>query len=291
MPIPRLPAALVDADWLRQHLGDERLLVFDCSWHMPATGRDGFREWRQAHIPGAKFFDFDGRIRDPDSELPHMLPGEEIFTREMQALGLNRDSLVVLYDTLGMFSSPRGWWMLRAMGFEDCALLDGGLPAWTGAGYPVESADGEPGDGRGDFVARLNPDWVADSRKVLTALGDDNVAVVDARPAERFRGETDEPRPGLRRGHMPGASNLPFPELFRDGSMKSPEALREILAPMIERSPRRIFSCGSGVTACILALAAEHAGYDGLAVYDGSWSEWGLPGELPVVSGENEDPN
>ena len=281
----QLPDSLVSVDWLQQHLDDDKLVIFDSSWHMPATGRDGYTEWRQAHIPGSRFFDFDGRLAAPGTDLPHMLPSEEIFSGEMQALGVDQDSLIVIYDTMGMFSSPRGWWMLRAMGCENCALLDGGLVAWYEAGYPVASLLQDPDHPAGNFVARLNPDLVADAPAVAAALGDSTVKVIDARPQPRFSGAVEEPRPGLRRGHMPGALNLPFPELFEHGLLKSRAELRQIFEPLLDHGDRCIYSCGSGVTACVVAFAAFYIGYENFAIYDGSWCEWGRPGDLPVVTG------
>jgi len=279
-----LPDSLVDVDWLQRNLEHDELVIFDASWHMPATGRDGLKEWQQERIPGARFFDFDGKICAPDSDLPHMMPDEAIFTRELQALGLNQDSVVVVYDTMGMFSSPRAWWMLRAMGCANVALLDGGLVAWKEAGYSIESRTEEPVYETGDFIANMDQGFIADALTVLAALDDDSVCVLDARPEPRFRGAAEEPRPGLRRGHMPGALNLPFAELFKHGLLKSKAELREIITPLIGDSERTICSCGSGVTACVIGFAAHYVGYENLSIYDGSWCEWGLPGELPVVA-------
>lgn len=283
MALLELPSDLVDAEWLHAHLDDESLLVFDASWHMPGTGCDGYREWLEECIPGARFFDFDGRICDPAATLPHMLPDAAHFTRELRALGLNRHSNVVIYDSMGMYSAPRAWWMLRAMGFTRTALLDGGLLAWESAGFDVARGADQPEIAPGDFVAHLDTSQVADAARVLAALDDASQCVLDARPAPRFRGEADEPRPGLRRGHMPGALNMPFADLFHAGLLKSDAELEDLLQPLLGGIDGVVCSCGSGVTACILAFALQRIGVERVAVYDGSWCEWGLPGELPVV--------
>lgn len=278
-----LPSSLVDADWLHANLGNEDLLVFDASWHLPGTGGDGYREWLEECIPGARYFDFDGRICDPDSELPHMLPSPADFTRELRALGLNQRSSVVIYDSMGMYSAPRAWWMLRAMGFTRAALLDGGLMAWESEGYEVGRGADQGDIAPGNFTAHLDSEQVADAALVLAALEDASQCVFDVRPEPRFHGDADEPRPGLRRGHMPGAVNLPFAALFEKGLLKSDAQIETIVKPLLGDAQRVICSCGSGVTACILAFALQRIGVDSVAVYDGSWSEWGLPGELPVV--------
>jgi len=279
----QLPDSLVSVAWLQQHLEHDDLLLFDASWHMPATARDGFAEWQQERISGARFFDFDGRICDPGSSLPHMLPTADSFTRELRALGLNQDSRVVVYDSMGMFSSPRAWWMLAAMGCADLALLDGGLPAWKAAGFALQAGEQVADHRPGNFSAQLDAAQVADARQLLTALDDGSVCVLDARPEPRFKGIAEEPRAGLRRGHMPGAVNLPFAELFDQGLLKPDAELAQILKPLVDGHTRAICSCGSGVTACILAFALQRIGFNEVAVYDGSWCEWGLPCELPVV--------
>ena len=279
----QLPGSLVSVAWLQQHLEHDDLLLFDASWHMPATARDGFAEWQQERISGARYFDFDGRICDPESSLPHMLPDADSFTRELRALGLNQESRVVVYDSMGMFSSPRAWWMLSVMGCANLALLDGGLPAWKAAGFALQAGENVADYRPGNFNAKLDAKRVVDADRLLSVLDDDSVCVLDARPEPRFRGSADEPRAGLRRGHMPGAVNLPFAQLFDQGLMKPDVELAQILKPLVDGHTRAICSCGSGVTACILAFALQRIGFDEVAVYDGSWSEWGLPGELPVV--------
>jgi thiosulfate/3-mercaptopyruvate sulfurtransferase len=284
----QLPASLVSVAWLQQHLGHDDLLLFDASWHMPATGRDAFAEWQQERISGARFFDFDSRICDLQSSLPHMLPDADGFTRELQRLGLNQDSCVVVYDSMGMFSSPRAWWMLRVMGCANVALLDGGLPAWKAQGLATESGIDEHAYPSGDFHARLDARRVADAAAVLAALEDERICVLDTRPEPRFSGAADEPRTGLRRGHMPGAKNLPFAQLFDQGLLRSDAELALLLEPLLDKSGSAICSCGSGVTACILAFALHQIGFDQVAVYDGSWSEWGLPGELPVIVDQDQ---
>jgi len=283
MSVLELPAPLVSVEWLYENLDHPQLIIFDGSWHMPATQRDAYEEWQHERIPGTRFFDFDQTICKPNSELPHMMPDAETFTHEVQKLGLNENSIVVIYDTMGMFSCPRVWWMLRAMGFENCAMLDGGLPAWHRAGYESEIDAEEKPIAPGNFVARPVANRICNLPEVVDALDDDSIAIVDARPAPRYFGEVEEPRPGLRRGHMPGASNLPFPDLFENGLLKPREELKRLLADHFQGDKHTICSCGSGVTACVIAFAAHLLGNDNVSVYDGSWSEWGLPGDLPVV--------
>ncbi len=277
----RVPGPLVSAEWLAADLWHPALVVLDASWYLPGSGRDAEDEWLQGHIPGARLFDFDTRICDRDSPLPHMLPGAAQFTAEVQSLGVAADSAVVVYDGAGIFGSARAWWMFRAMGFDNVAVLDGGFPAWLAADLPTEA--GVPAvPAPGDFTARLQAGRVADAARVLRAIGEPGIALVDARPGERFHGRAPEPRPGLRRGRIPGSVNLPHGELLRDGHLRPAAELRTLLRERVPPGGGLILSCGSGVSACVLALAAEVAGYDDWAVYDGSWSEWGAADGLPV---------
>ncbi len=284
MPQLKLPGSLVSAEWLHDHIDHPQLVVFDVSWHMPAAQRNAYEEWRGEQIKNARYFDFDQTICAPESELPHMMPDARRFTTEVQKLGLNKNSAVVVYDSLGMITSPRGWWMLRTMGLGSCAILDGGLPAWKAAGYPLSDEAKADGVVPGNFVADPVAGRISDVNAVLGAIDDNAVTILDARSSERFRGEVEEPRPGLRKGHMPGACNLPFPDLFTDGLMKSKSELSIIFKDLIPPGNHTICTCGSGVTACVIAFGAHLAGYDDISIYDGSWCEWGQPGDLPVVN-------
>ncbi|MFD9499808.1 sulfurtransferase [Streptomyces sp. NPDC060035] len=281
-----LPGPLVGADWLAGRLAAAGLVVLDAS--VGAYREEGWR------IPGARRFDIDGAMSDDAVPLPHTMPGARRFTEVMRALGVNGTDTVVVYDAAGIYSSARAWWMLRAMGFDRVAVLDGGLPAWTAAGLPVDKAEKvEKAEGRasggagrpGDFTARPRDGMLVGSGAVVAALADPASVVLDARSRERFSGTGAEPRPGLRRGHMPGALNLPFGEIQRDGRMLGAHELRASFGVLAGDRQRLVVSCGSGVTACVLALGAELAGYRDVSVYDGSWSEWGRPSELPVVTG------
>ncbi|MCX5375900.1 sulfurtransferase [Streptomyces sp. NBC_00091] len=279
MPATENPGPLVGADWLADRLGADGLVVFDASV--------GAHRGTARRIPGARPFDLDGALSDHAASAPHTMPAAAEFAEALRGLGVDDTDTVVVYDGAGIYSSARAWWMLRAMGFDRAAVLDGGLPAWAAAGLPVEPVAAAYEGPRGSFTARPRPGLLVDAAAVAAALADPAAAVLDARTRERFAGTAPEPRPGLRGGHMPGALNLPFGELQGpDGLMRAPGELREAFASLTGDPERLYFSCGSGVTACVLALGAALAGYEGLSVYDGSWSEWGLPSELrPVVTG------
>jgi thiosulfate/3-mercaptopyruvate sulfurtransferase len=277
--------SLISAVELEERLGQNDLRVVDASWFLPAEGRSGRAEFDAIRIPGAVFFDIDA-ISDLASGLPHMLPGPEAFATAAGALGLAREARIVVYDSFGVRSSARAWWTLKVMGYPRVQVLDGGLPGWKAAGFPVETA--APAPPRPVAVeARVLAERVRDLAAVRQALSDGSAQVVDARSAPRFRGEAPEPRPGLRSGHMPGARNLPFDRLLTpEGRMKPAPALGEAFAEAgVDPARPVITTCGSGVTASVLALALEVLGHPA-AVYDGSWAEWGGPEGGDVVTGD-----
>ncbi|MFB2594879.1 3-mercaptopyruvate sulfurtransferase [Paracoccus sp. p4-l81] len=279
------PKTLVSTDWLADHLADPDLRVIDASWYLPAMGRDARAEYDAAHIPGARFFDID-EISDQRSSLPHMAPPPEKFVSRMRAMGIGDGHQVVIYDGHGLFSAPRVWWTFRLMGKTDVAVLDGGFPKWQAEGRPVEDMPPVLRD-RHITVSR-QAGLVKDVTQVAAAskLGDH--AIVDARPAARFTGQDDEPRPGLRKGHIPGSRNIPWNSVTNpDGTMKSLEALRaQFQAAGVDLSKPVITSCGSGVSAAILSLALERIGHRNHSLYDGAWAEWGSFTDLKIATGE-----
>jgi thiosulfate/3-mercaptopyruvate sulfurtransferase len=274
--------ALVSTEWLAAQLESNDLVVFDASWNMPAEGRDARAQYRLGHIPGARFFDIDA-IADTESALPHMAPTAARFERMIGALGVSCDSRVVFYDQKGIFSSARGWWLMRLFGHERCAVLDGGLPKWRREGRSLESGEG-PTPAVAVYRASLNARHLRGLGDVLANLQNRHEIVLDARSADRFHARVPEPRAGLRAGHVPGSRSLPFTDLLASDQTLLPRAqLRALFeARGVGDSTAVVTSCGSGLTAAVLNLGLEVAGLPMGALYDGSWSEWGGRPETPV---------
>lgn len=282
-----MTSTLVSATWLKANL--DQVVILDASSHLPTAGRNPHDEFTAAHIPGAQRFDID-RIADPDSHLPHMVPSPDDFAAHMRALGLSNDDHVVMYDDSDVRSAARGWWMMRLYGHETVSILDGGLAAWKAAGGTLESG---PADDRpaGGFAARQPAGvGVVDMATLRAGLDSGSTGqILDARAAARFAGDAPEPRKGLRAGHIPGSHNLPFSDLLNeDGTYRHPDDLRELFvaAGIVPEAPVAT-SCGSGVTACVLAVGLHLLGNDAVSVYDGSWTEWGAS-ESPIETGPAE---
>ncbi|WP_333827121.1 3-mercaptopyruvate sulfurtransferase [Pararhodobacter sp.] len=278
------PKTLVSTEWLAAHLGDPDLRVLDGSWYMPDSGRDARAEYEAGHIPGARYFDID-EISDQRSSLPHMAPPPEKFISRMRALGVGDGHQVVVYDGMGIFSAARVWWLFKLMGKTDVAVLDGGLPKWKAENHPLE--DMPPVVRDRHITVQRQSHLVRDVAQVAAASKLKDWQILDARAAARFRGEVPEPRPGLRAGHIPGSMNLPFMELLNaDGTMKDLPALQAAFEGAgIDLARPVITTCGSGVTAAVLSLALERLGHNRHALYDGSWSEWGMYPDLAVEKG------
>jgi thiosulfate/3-mercaptopyruvate sulfurtransferase len=274
------PDSLVSSAWLAARLGDPAVAILDASFKLPGVTPTAAMDYASAHIPGALYFDIDA-IADHDNPLPHMLPRADAFARTAGAMGLGDGQTIVVYDAGGI-AATRAWWMLRAMG-HDARVLDGGLRTWRVEGRPLTAEVPHPAARR--FTSTFEPALVRDRAQLLANLAGRREQVVDARSPARYSGSAPEPRPGLRAGHIPGAVNLPWEELSdaKTGTMLPADALEARLRRAGLQPERPVVaSCGSGVSACVIAFAIHLVGWPEAAVYDGSWSEWGLPGDTPV---------
>jgi thiosulfate/3-mercaptopyruvate sulfurtransferase len=278
-------SSIVSTEWLAEHLSAPDIRVVDATYYLPHEGKNARAEYEDEHIPGAVFFDIDA-IKALDSDLPHMIPPPEVFSARVRKLGLGDGNRIVVYDRQGLFSAARVWWMFRVFGHNDIAVLDGGLPKWKAEGRPLDDHPIVPMERH--FTARIDTTLVRDRDQVLANLERKREQVLDARASDRFTGSAEELWPGRRSGHIPDSLNLPFTDLLdaETGTLLPPEQLRQRFeAAAVDLGKPVVASCGSGVTAAVLLLGLNQLGHRDLALYDGSWAEWGLPGETPIDTG------
>jgi thiosulfate/3-mercaptopyruvate sulfurtransferase len=272
----------ISCAWLKKHLNDENLSIIDASWYLPSMERDADAEYLNTHIPNAIRFDID-KIAEQCTDLVHMVANESQFAKQVGELGVSQDDIIIIYDAMGLFSAARVWWNFKIMGAANVFVLNGGLPKWIEEGHAIETGEVKPIAKK--FLAREMPNQVVLADDIISLLKDDNfnIQIVDVRPKDRFLGLADEPREGLRRGHIPNSKNLPFLDLINEGRMVDEERLRFLFTEAnIDLKRPIISSCGSGVTAPILNLALASLGIDGLMIFDGSWAQWGAEEKYPI---------
>ena len=270
---------LVTVHWLSENLDIPNLIILDASVKNNVSGLKA--TFPDLQIKGARHFDMETVFFDKKNPIPNMMPSPEVFTSECQKLGIHKNSIIVVYDNLGIYTSPRAWWMFKAMGHPYISVLDGGLDAWKRAGLPCEETI-EKKFKRGDFEAHYQVDLVRDSNYILNNLNSDELKILDARSEQRFKGSIPEPREHMASGHIPNSLNLPYNKVLKNGKMKSKSELKKVFSKFNNEDEELIFSCGSGVTACIILLASELVISNQKSLYDGSWSEWGQLHKFPV---------
>lgn len=276
----KVTSSIVSADWLYQHFEDENLVILDASIPQ-VTNKDNSTSKHKEFIKNAIFFDIKNEFSDKNSKFPNTVLSPVEFEKRVQSLGINTSSCLIVYDNLGLYSSARVWWMFQLMGFKNIAVLDGGLPAWKAKNYPVQDFSSTTHTD-GNFTANFIANKLAFTTDVLENLNSNNFLVVDARSEGRFFAREPEPRKELKGGHIPKSKNLPYTKVLKENFIKSTDDLRVILNEINPKNKPIIFSCGSGITASILALAANIIGKKDCAVYDGSWTEWGSTPNLPI---------
>ena len=270
---------LVSVEWLAKNMDAENLVILDATMSKVTWEKNTYED-EDIQIPNTRYLDIKNVFSDISAVYPNTMLSDKKFQKQARSLGINKDSTIVVYDTIGIYTSPRVWWMFKAMGHNNIAVLDGGLPEWINKGFPTEQVK-QYRISKGDFTANYDKKFFSNYSKILHSLNDKTTVILDARSNDRFMGLVDEPREGLRVGHIPNSKNLPYSNLLVNGKFDYSNAQR-MLKELAQNNNNVIFSCGSGITACILALGAEIAGIDNLSVYDGSWTEWGSLHKLPI---------
>ncbi|WP_341220604.1 sulfurtransferase [Polaribacter atrinae] len=272
---------IVSVNWLQKNLENKNLIILDCTIPKVTEKSNTHNSDEKLQVKGALFFDIKNIFSDTTAPFPNTILTPKEFEVKAQEIGVYKDSIIVCYDDLGIYSSPRVWWMFQLMGFTNVAVLDGGFPKWNENKFPVENQK-KKDHLKGDFEVNYQPEKIKFKEDVLTAIKNKTILIVDARSKGRFNSTEPEPRNDVKGGHIPNSVSLPFNEVLENGTFKTEAALKEIFKEINPKNKSFIFSCGTGITASVLALGAEISGIKNYAVYDGSWTEWGSIENLPI---------